>query len=300
MRARVRGYFLRLRLKLFDCTSADVIFPRKGYPGFDPLSPVSNGEAHCPLHLLCRSALEPLLLATNLRRTNTVRDIFNIERFALVKGETVAIVGPNGAGKTTLLMTLALLQPPDSGTIALNGITAAPDNLIQLRRRMAVVFQDSLLLDMSVLANLMTALRIRNVPRPQALDRAHKWLGVFGVDALASRPAGALSGGEAQRVSLARAFSLEPDLLFLDEPFAALDYPTRNSLLRDFGPILKSMNLTTLFVTHDYTEIPFLAEKTAVMYEGRIIKFGPNAEIFGEDFLERKAWIPWADHAGQA
>ncbi|MCE5334841.1 MAG: ATP-binding cassette domain-containing protein [Desulfobacteraceae bacterium] len=225
---------------------------------------------------------------------NTSREIFNIESFSLMRGEAVALVGPNGAGKTTLLMTLALLQLPDSGQIELDGMTACPDNLIRLRRRMAVVFQDSLLLDMSVLSNLMTALRIRNVPRKEAAGRAQKWLEVFGVGSLASRQARVLSGGEAQRVSLARAFSLEPDLLLLDEPFASLDYPTRNSLLRDLGQLLKSMKMTTLFVTHDYTEIPFLAAKTAVMYEGCIKKFGPNAEIFGEDFFERKSFIPWA------
>ncbi len=209
-------------------------------------------------------------------------------------GETVALVGPNGAGKTTLLMTLALLHLPSSGSIRFDGTLAAPDNLLALRRRMAVVFQESLLLDMSVAANLTTALRIRKVGRKEAAARAGKWLNVFGVADLAPRQARSLSGGEAQRVSLARAFAMEPDILFLDEPFASLDYPTRNTLLNDLGRVLKQMNMTTLFVTHDYSEIPFLAEKTAVMYEGRIVKYGSNREIFGEDFFERQSWIPWA------
>jgi tungstate transport system ATP-binding protein len=104
-----------------------------------------------------------------------------------------------------------------------------------------------------------------------------------------------LSGGEAQRTSLARAFALEPDLLFLDEPFGSLDYPTRNSLLNDLGKIVKQMNMTALFVTHDYSEIPFLAEKTAVMYEGRIKKCGSNQEVFGRDYFQRNFWSPWAD-----
>ncbi len=238
--------------------------------------------------------MEPLLLVRNLRRTNSVKDIFNIESFSLMPGETVALVGPNGAGKTTLLMTLALLHLPSSGTIQFDGMLAGPDNLLSLRRRIAAVFQEALLLDMSVLANLTTALRIRKVGRKEAAARADKWLGVFGVADLAARQARSLSGGEAQRVSLARAFAMEPDILFLDEPFASLDYPTRNTLLNDLGQVLKKMNMTTLFVTHDYTEIPFLAEKTAVMYEGRIVKYGSNLEIFGEGFLERQSWIPWA------
>jgi tungstate transport system ATP-binding protein len=160
---------------------------------------------------------------------------------------------------------------------------------------MAVVFQESLLLDMSVLGNITTALRIRKVPGKAALARAQKWLDLFGVGHISSQQARLLSGGEAQRTSLARAFALEPDLLFLDEPFGSLDYPTRNSLLNDLGAILKQMNMTALFVTHDYTEIPFLAEKTAVMYEGRIKKCGSNLEIFGQDFFQRKYWSPWAD-----
>lgn len=105
-----------------------------------------------------------MLVARNLRRVNSAREILNVDYFSLNQGETVALVGPNGAGKTTFLLTLALLQQPVSGTIELDGITAAPHNILQLRRRMAVVFQEPLLLDMSVLANLTTALRIRKVP----------------------------------------------------------------------------------------------------------------------------------------
>lgn len=234
-----------------------------------------------------------MLIARELKRESSTGEIFNIDHFALMKGETIALVGPNGAGKTTLLLTLALLQAPSSGTIEFDGTAVEPANRLALRRRMAVVFQDALLLDMSVLTNLTVGLRIRKMGRREALSRAERWLQTFGIAHLASRRARFLSGGEAQRVSLARAFAMEPDLLFLDEPFASLDYPTRNTLLHDLGRILKEMEMTTLFVTHDYTEIPFLAEKTAVMFQGRIIRNGSNREIFGEDFLERKSWIPW-------
>lgn len=239
--------------------------------------------------------MKPLLIATNLRRTSPTKEIFNIESFSLMRGETVALVGPNGAGKTTFLQTLALLQPATSGTIELDGTVASPHNLLALRRRMAVVFQDAFLLDMSVAKNISLALRMRKVPGKEAQTRTSKWLETFGIAHLKSQQARSLSGGEAQRASLARAFALEPDILFLDEPFAALDYPSRNTLLNELGDILKRMRITTLFVTHDYTEIPFLAERTAVMYEGRIAKFGLNQEIFGKDFLERNSWIPWAN-----
>ena len=115
-------------------------------------------------------------------------------------------------------------------------------------------------------------LRIRGVSRNEAAARADKWLRRFQVDHLARRKARQLSGGEAQRTSLARAFALEPEMLFLDEPFTALDYPTKKMLLNEMGQILKDMSITTLFVTHDYTEIPFLASEVVVLNGGRIFQ----------------------------
>ncbi len=256
---------------------------------------VENRIGHSSVDIYSKgtSVLEPLLLAKNLLRVNSTTEIFRVDSFSLMRGERVALVGPNGAGKTSLLLTLALLVPPTSGTIEFDGAIAAPGNLLALRRRMAVVFQESTLLDMTVGSNLATALRIRNVARGESHARVEKWLEVFGVAHLKGRQARSLSGGEAQRVSLARAFALEPDLLFLDEPFASLDYPTRNSLLEDLGQVINEMGMTTLFVTHDYTEIPHLAEKTAVMFKGQIIKAGSNREILGDDYLERRCRVPW-------
>ena len=125
--------------------------------------------------------------------------------------------------------------------------------------------------------------------------RARYWLERLGIATLARQNARTLSGGEAQRTSLARAFVLQPEILFLDEPFASLDYPTRNMLLNDMGRILRDMNITTLFVTHDYTEIPLLAQRVAVMFDGKIMKCGSVSDIFGEEFLQRKTWTPWEE-----
>lgn len=136
-------------------------------------------------------------------------------------------------------------------------------------------------------------MRIRGIPPQEASTRADKWLDQFGIAELSSRRARHLSGGEAQRTSLARAFALEPEILFLDEPFSALDYPTRKSLLMELGQILKKMRLTTVFVTHDYTEIPYFSENVAVLYNGRIIRRGSVREIFGDELLERKICVPW-------
>lgn len=237
----------------------------------------------------------PVLSAQNLGLKRSKREIFHLESFTLNRGEVTALVGPNGVGKTSLLLTLALLQEPTVGTISIDGQSATKGNLLLLRRRMAVVFQEALLLDRTVMGNLTTALRIRGIGRRESVNKAERWLEQFGIASLAYQPARSLSGGEAQRASLARAFALEPELLFLDEPFAALDYPTRNALLNDLGVILKNKKMTTLFVTHDYSEIPYLAHRIAVMYQGRISKCGTIPEIFGSEVLERKAWAPWEE-----
>lgn len=234
-----------------------------------------------------------MLRAENLRLNLSGREIFDVEDLALEEGEVLALVGPNGVGKTSLLLTLALLRVPTGGNIHLDGQIVQNKTLVTLRRRMAVVFQEALLLDTTVQGNVMTALRIRGVPRQEALQRTVKWLEQFGISHLARQRARFLSGGEAQRTSLARAFALEPEVLFLDEPFAALDHPTRNSLLNDMRKLLREMRTTTLFVTHDYTEIPYLAQRVAVMYQGRIMKTGSVREIFGEEFVQKRIWAPW-------
>jgi len=235
---------------------------------------------------------QPLLEVRDLSLTLSGREIFSIERLALDRGETLAIIGPNGAGKSSLLNTLALLQRPSTGRIFIDGQAAANGNTIKMRRRMAVVFQDAMLLDFSVRQNITVALRIRGVARKEAGDRAERWLKRFGVDHLAQQAARSLSGGEAQRTSLARAFALEPELLMLDEPFGALDYPTRKNLLQDLSAILAEMRMTTLFVTHDFSEIPHLTERVAVLHNGKIIRDGSFQEIFG-DSLNLSRQLPW-------
>jgi len=235
-----------------------------------------------------------LLEARDLLLVLEKREIFNIAQFTLNAGEVVALVGPNGAGKTSLLLTLALLQHPTGGSIYFNGTCSTRENILELRRRMAVVFQEPLLMDTTVLNNVLIGLRIRGVPAPVARKRAEEWLERLGIAHLKGRSALRLSGGEAQRVNLARAFVLNPHLLFLDEPFSALDYPTRRSLLVEISNILRDTRITTLFVTHDYPEIPFLADTVRVMLAGRIIKSGSVAAVLGEDAaVPRQIPAPW-------
>lgn len=240
--------------------------------------------------------MTPMLEARNLRLAISGRKILNIDHFMLKKGEVMALIGPNGSGKSSLLKALALVEPPTDGAVYFNGDQVYPNgDILGIRRRMALVFQEALLFDASVYRNIMIALRIRGVTGKQASERAQKWLDRFGILHLARRAARKLSGGEAQRANLARAFALAPEVLFLDEPFSALDYPTRNSLLDEMGQLLKDMNMTTLFVTHDYTEIPYLASHVNVMFQGKIKKTGTVNEIFGEELFKKRCLTPWED-----
>lgn len=234
-----------------------------------------------------------LLRVENLRWTQGGRDILSVRELALSKGEVLALVGPNGAGKSSLLLILALLQRPTEGSILVGGELATNGNRLALRRRMATVFQEPHLLDFSVRHNVAWALRMRGVDRRDAAVRTDEWLERFGIAHLAKRAARHLSGGEAQRTSLARAFALQPDILFLDEPFSALDYPTRKALLGDLGTFLKETQTTTFFVTHDFCEIPHLADRVVVLNEGKVVRDGSLREIFGEEALKWSAWVPW-------
>jgi tungstate transport system ATP-binding protein len=224
-------------------------------------------------------AVRPLLAVRDLAVVRGGRTIVDVAQLDVQRGEVLAIIGPNGAGKSTLLLQLALLERPTRGRVDFDGAPTRGKEL-RLRRRMAMVFQEPLLLDRSVVANVETGMALRGVPARQRRERAMLWLRRFGVEALAQRSSRTLSGGEAQRVSLARAFALEPEILFLDEPFSALDQPTRLALLDDVASALGDTGVTAVVVTHDHDEAARLGDRVAVMLGGRIRQAGAPADVF--------------------
>ncbi len=199
---------------------------------------------------------------------------------AVPPGETLGIMGPNGAGKSTLLRVLGLLEPPSAGTVRFRGEAVTPAQGLAVRRRMASVFQEPLLADTTVLDNAAMGLQFRGITRAAARPRVQAWLERFGIASLADRQARTLSGGEAQRVALARALVVEPELLLLDEPFAALDQPTRETLIQDLRGVLRADRVTTVLVTHHRGEALALGDRLAVLIGGRILQVGPAAEVF--------------------
>jgi len=226
------------------------------------------------------------------------RAVLDVERLAVRRGEVLAIVGPNGAGKSTLLRVLALLEAPTRGAVRFGGRPVRRDaaSLLALRRRMAVVFQAPLLCDLTVFGNVALGLRFRRLPSAEIERRVHRWLERFGIAHLGSRSAKTLSGGEGQRTSLARAFVLDPDILFLDEPFAALDAPTREALLLDLQSALRDSGVTTVFVTHDRGEATLLGDRVAVIMGGRVMQVGTPEQVLSAPATEEVARFVGADN----
>ncbi|MBI5289012.1 MAG: ABC transporter ATP-binding protein [Chloroflexi bacterium] len=216
------------------------------------------------------------------------RTIVDVPELAVGMGEVLAIVGPNGAGKTTLVLQMALLERPTSGEVRFEDQPVRGHELA-LRRRMAVVFQEPLLLDRPVLANVGTGLGLRGVGRVERRERALRWLRRFGIEQLGGRSSRTLSGGEAQRVSLARAFALEPEVLLLDEPFSALDTPARAAIIDDLAAVLAETQTTTVLVTHDHDEAARLGDRVAVMMGGHVLQAGEPSDVFGAPADERVA-----------
>ena len=236
---------------------------------------------------------EPRLSARGVTFTAGGHTLLRDTSLDLPARQVTALLGPNGAGKTTLVQVMALLQRPDSGQVLFDG--APVRDLLAARRRMAVVFQEPLLLDTTVEGNVGSGLAMRGVGGAERKTRVGDWLARLGIAHLARRSARTLSGGEAQRTSLARALVLEPEVLFLDEPFAALDAPTRQTLIDDLDRLLAGSGAATLFVTHDRTEALRLGDRIAVLMAGSVRQAGTPAEVFGAPADEEVAQFVGAE-----
>jgi tungstate transport system ATP-binding protein len=150
---------------------------------------------------------------------------------------------------------------------------------LEYRRKISFVFQDPLLMDMSVANNIGLGLKFRGTDTDEIRTRVDRWGKAMGVDSLLGRRAGQLSGGEAQRVSLARAFVLDPELLLMDEPFSAVDPPTRAQLLNDLSTLLSQDHRTTIFVTHNLKEAAQVGDRVAVIVNGELKQVGTPKQI---------------------
>ncbi|MFU8844944.1 MAG: ABC transporter ATP-binding protein, partial [Bacteroidales bacterium] len=193
------------------------------------------------------------------------------------RGEYFVVLGPSGAGKTILFETIAGLVKPDKGTLVLEGtdITRLPIS----QREVGIVFQDGAVFPhMTVRRNLGYALRSKHLKKPEVEKRVTELGHAVGILHLLHRKPSTLSGGELQRVAIARTLAREPHILLLDEPLASLDYQLRQEI-RDLLKGLNRKGLTIMHITHDYHEAFYLADKLAIIDQGKIIQTGTPEEV---------------------
>lgn len=208
--------------------------------------------------------------------------VIELPYFSLNAEEKVAVIGANGAGKSSLMLGIACLIERVSGRIRFQGAEVSPGSEIAYRRKIAMVFQEPLLFDTTVLDNVAEGLRIRGAGRSEARDLARDSLELFKVGHLSGRSAHKLSGGEAQRVSLARAFAVRPEMILMDEPFSSLDLPTRIVLAEDLGRILHESGTAAIIATHDRIEAFHIVDRLVVMDGGKVIQEGTPKEVLAQ------------------
>jgi tungstate transport system ATP-binding protein len=224
--------------------------------------------------------MNPLIELKNITYKAHNKTILTIPHFQIHAGEFLGIMGPNGAGKSSLLKVVALLDGINSGEILYRG-QVVPNGTpsLELRRKFSVALQQSLLLEGTVFQNVAIGLKLRKVPKATIKEKVTLWMEQFQISHLAKKNVHFLSGGEAQRVNLARAMIVEPEILFLDEPFSALDFPTKIKLMDDFKGIIEEAGTTTAFVSHDLMEINYLTSTLAIIVNGEIKQFGPTQRV---------------------
>ncbi len=200
-------------------------------------------------------------------------EVLDVPTFRLHEREFVSLIGPNGSGKSTLLLSMMGLLDRAAGRVLYRGDAIASTRAaIACRRKLAMVFQEPLLFDATVYENVASGLAIRGLDGAETRRRVLAYLERFRLADLAQRSARKLSGGEARRVNLARALVVEPEVVFLDEPFANLDQPTRESITGDLERTLREAGTAALLVTHDQAEALRLSDRIVVLSGGRIVQ----------------------------
>lgn len=203
--------------------------------------------------------------------------------FSLNKGEILALLGPSGCGKTTLLRCIAGLHAPTSGVISIEGekVVDGRFHAVPEKRRLGMVFQDyALWPHMTVAENVAFPLQMQSIPKSERHQKVAWALDVVGLQHLADRAPGTLSGGQQQRIALARAIVAEPRLLLMDEPLSNLDKGLRDSLALEIRSLIKRLNLTAVFVTHDQHEAFAMADKVAVLQQGKLQQFDTAEKLY--------------------
>jgi len=211
---------------------------------------------------------------------NVIRALDDIS-LEIEKGEILTVMGPNGSGKTTLLKILAFIDKPTSGEIYFNGERVVDENRSNVRTKSTMVFQKTVLFNTTVYKNVAYGLGLRNYSKKKIDEKVRSVLKLVKLEGYEKRPAKRLSGGEQQRVSIARALALDTELLLLDEPTANLD-PKNVSIIEEIiSQVNRDFNTTILMATHNMFQAENITKKAALLLGGKIAEIGTVQEIFG-------------------
>jgi molybdate/tungstate transport system ATP-binding protein len=219
-----------------------------------------------------------MLTVKNINKLYKTFSLQNIS-FELEKGDYLTLLGPSGSGKTILLELIAGVQNPTSGDILLNKNSI--NYLSPEKRNIGLLYQSYMLFEhLTVEKNITFSLDIKKLPSKTIKQKLSEISSLLEITKLLKRYPRNLSGGEKQRVALARALIMNPNILLLDEPFTAIDTHLRSKVIQNIRKLHQDLNLTVIHVTHDIDEALYLANKLAIIHEGKLIQLGTKEEVF--------------------
>src|SRR5882762_4011091 len=227
----------------------------------------------------------PVISVRNISKQFELQTILKGISFEISEGEFLVVLGPSGSGKTTLLRIIAGLEQPDHGDIFLNGCRA--NDYTPQQRELGVVFQEQALFQkMTAEQNIAFGLRVRNARREAIQQTVDEMLELTQMVEHRRKYPAQLSGGQRQRVAVARALAHRPHAMLFDEPFSALDPVTRTEIRREVRSLLRGLNVSALFITHDQEEALEMADNVTVLHNGSIEQSGTPFEIYNRPMTE--------------
>jgi sulfate/thiosulfate transport system ATP-binding protein len=227
----------------------------------------------------------PAISVRNLHKRFGTHGVLDGVTFDIAAGELLVVLGPSGSGKTTLLRIIAGLERAETGEVILGGSPAT--NLPPQHRKLGVVFQEQALFQhMTVEENIGFGLKLRNTSKQAMREKIETMLQLTQLQKHRKKLPSQLSGGQRQRVAVARAIAIKPDAMLFDEPFSALDAVTRTDLRREVRAMLRAVNMAAFFITHDQEEALELADRVAVLNDGKIEQIGTPFDVYNHPATE--------------